>query len=120
MEIKIHRKKGLLDNCYGRWIPLAIFFDGVLMGHLATGETLPLSLPDISGILHTGLLNPANSPYIGSKAREITTTSNELSISPKPAVQSFSVRTPGWVLFDFIGFANLKSFSRGLLRLEED
>ncbi|WP_191486304.1 hypothetical protein [Pseudomonas sp. FEN] len=120
MEITIHRKKGLLDNSYGRCIPLEIFFDGAVVGRLATGETLALSLPDVSGTLQVGLLDPRNSPYIGNKSHEVLSTSNTLRISPRQAVQAFSVRTRGWVFFDVLDLVYLASLSRWVLALEID
>ncbi|MBV6752757.1 hypothetical protein KV580_20750 [Pseudomonas chlororaphis] len=120
MDITVHRKKGLFDNCCGRWIPLAIFFDGALVGHLATGDTLPLSLPDVFGTLQVGMLDPRNSPYIGSKASEVTSTSNVLGIFPGQAVQAFSVRTRRWVFFDLLGLTFLRLLYRRELTLEAD
>lgn len=120
MEITIHRRKGFFDNSYARNVPLAIFFEGAVVGLLATGETLPLSLPDISGTLQMGLLDSRNSPYIGAKSHETISISRAFGISPSHAVQAFSVRTRRWVFFDVIGLAYLAPLSRWVFVLERD
>jgi hypothetical protein len=51
MEITIQRKKGLFDSAYGQAIPLAILFDGTVVGRLETGETLSLDLADACGTI---------------------------------------------------------------------
>ena len=120
MEITIHRRKGFFYNSYGRNVPLAIFFEGAIVGILAAGETFPLSLPDVSGTLQMGLLDSRNSPYIGSKSHEVISISRAFGISPSHAVQAFSVRTRGWVFFDVIGLAYLAPFSRWVFVLDTD
>lgn len=120
MEITIYRKKGLFDNSFSSSSPLAIFFEGAVVGRLATGETLPLSLPDVSGSLHVGLLNAGNAPYIGRESQEVFLTSNALGIFPRQGVQAFSVRTRGWVLFDIFDLAYLPWLRRWVLALEKD
>ena len=71
MDITIQRKKGIFDSAYGQAIPLAVLFDGTFVGRLETGETLSLNLPDACGTLQVGMLDPRNSPYIGSASGEV-------------------------------------------------
>jgi hypothetical protein len=120
MDIMIQRKKGLFDSAYGQAIPLAILFDGTVVGRLETGETLSLDLPDACGTLQVGMLDPGNSPYIGSTSGEVISTSNAQSVSPGQAVQVFSVRTRRWVFFDVLGLAGSAPFNRWALVLEID
>lgn len=117
MEITIHRKNGFFENAYGRSIPLAILFDGTVVGHLATGETLPLSLPDVCGTLQVGLLDSTYAPDTGRQSDAFLSISKALEVSPGEAVQAFSVRTRGWVFFDVVGLAYLPLFSRRVLAL---
>lgn len=120
MDITIERKKGLFDSAYGQAIPLAILFEGTVVGRLETGETLSLVLPDACGMLHVGMLDPGNSPYIGSLSGEVISTSNAQSVTPGQAVQAFSVRTRKWVFFDVMGLAGSAPFNRWVLVLERD
>lgn len=120
MDITIQRKKGLFDSAYGQAIPLAILFDGTVVGRLETGETLSLGLPDTCGTLQVGLLDPRNSPYIGSTSGEVISTSNAQIVTPVPTVQAFSVRTRKWVFFDLLGLAGSAPFNRWALVLEID
>jgi len=118
MDITIHRKKGFLNNAFGRSAPLAVFFESACIGQLATGETLSLSLPDVNGTLQVGLLDTRNSPYIGSAHQSLVSISNPLAISPSPAVQAFSVRTRVWVTFDVIELAYWGPLRRWIFALE--
>ncbi|PTT24742.1 hypothetical protein [Pseudomonas sp. HMWF021] len=120
MDITIQRKKGLFDSAYGQAIPLAILFDGAVVGRLETGEKLSLALPDIYGTLQVGMLDPGNSPYIGSASGAVILTSNALSITPGQSVKAFSVRTRRWVFFDVLGLAVSAPFNRWVLALEID
>jgi hypothetical protein len=120
MNITIQRKKGLFDSAYGQAIPLAILFDGAVVGRLETGEKLSLALPDIYGTLQVGMLDPGNSPYIGSTSGSVILTSNALSITPGQSVKAFSVRTRRWVFFDVLGLAVSAPFNRWVLALEID
>lgn len=120
MDITIHRKKGLFDSAYGQAIALAILFDGKVVGRLETGETLSLVLPDTCGTLQVGLLDPANSPYVGSMSGALISISNAQSLTPGQAVQAFSVRTRKWVFFDVLGLAGIAPFKRWALALEID
>ncbi len=120
MEITIKRKKGLFDSAYGQAIPLAIFIDGVVVGRLEADETLSLDLPDACGMLQVGMLDPGNSPYIGSTSGEVISTSNAQSVTAGQTVQAFSVRTRRWVLFDVLGLAGSAPFNRWVLVLEID
>ncbi|WP_419793558.1 hypothetical protein MYA83_16800 [Pseudomonas palleroniana] len=120
MDITIQRKKGMFDSAYGQAIPLAILFDGAVVGRLETGETLSLDLPDTCGTLQVGMLDPRNSPYIGSTSGELISTSNVQRVIPGQAVQSFSVKTRKWVLFDVLGLAGSAPFNRWVLALETD
>jgi hypothetical protein len=120
MDITIQRKKGMFDSAYGQAIPLAILFDGTFVGRLETGETLSLNLPDACGTLQVGMLDPRNSPYIGSASGEVISTSNAQRVTPGQAVQSFSVKTRKWVFFDVLGLAGSAPFNRWVLSLETD
>lgn len=120
MDITIQRKKGLFDSAYGQAIPLAILFDGTVVGRLETGATLSLDLPGTCGALQVGMLDPGNSPYIGSTSGEVILTSNAQSVTPGQSVQAFSVRTRSWVFFDVLGLASSAPFNRWVLVLEID
>ncbi|MHA3737232.1 hypothetical protein ACXR0M_16400 [Pseudomonas sp. Eth.TT006] len=120
MDITIQRKKGLFDSAYGQAIPLAILFDGMVVGRLETGETRSLTFPESRGVLQVGMLDPANSPYIGGTSGEVILTSNALSVSPGQTAQFFLVRTRKWVFFDVLGLAGSAPFNRWVLVLEID
>ncbi|QJI13248.1 hypothetical protein HKK58_12160 [Pseudomonas sp. ADAK22] len=115
MDITIHRKKGLFDSAYGQAIALAILFDGKVVGRMETGETLFLVFPDTCGTLQVGLLDPANSPYMGRMSGALISISNAQSLTPGQAVQAFSVRTRKWVFFDVLGLAGIAPFKRWAL-----
>ena len=118
MEITIHRKKGLLDSAYGTRLSLIILFDSKIVGRLETRETLRLSIPDVAGALQVGLPDFVPLPYPGSRPDKLLTISNALDISPSSTAQAFSVRTRGWVFFDFLGLAYVAPLSRWVLALE--
>ncbi|MBC3239527.1 hypothetical protein HU723_10075 [Pseudomonas lurida] len=120
MDITIQRKKGIFDSANGQAIPLAVLFDGAFVGRLETGETLSLNLPDDFGTLQVGMLDPRNSPYIGSASGEVISTRNAQRVTPGQAVQSFSVKTRKCVFFDMLVLAGSAPFNRWVLALETD
>ncbi|QVW25611.1 hypothetical protein KJF94_08670 [Pseudomonas hormoni] len=120
MEITIRRKSGFFDNSYGRCVPLLVLFDGAVVGRLATGEIMALTLPDVCGTLQVGLLDSRKSPYIGNMADDIVSTSRGLGISPNQAVQAFSVRTRRWVFFDVADLVYFGPLSRWVFAVEKE
>lgn len=118
MEVTIHRKNGFFDNSYGTGLSLAILFDGTVVGQLETGKALRLELPDVAGALQVGLAGFGSTLHIGRRSDELISISNALDIAPSHTCLAFSVRTRGWVFFDFIGLAYLASLSRWVLALE--
>ncbi len=120
MEITIHRKKGVLHSAYGTRLSLIILFDSKIVGRLETGDTLRLSIPDVAGALQVALPDYAPPNYPGNKADTLLSISNALDISPSSTAQAFSVRTRGWVFFDFWGLAYVAPLSRWVLALEAE
>lgn len=118
MEITVHRTKSFIDNSYGRRTPIAVFFNGKPVGHVATGETITLNLPDVCGTLQVCLLDSRNPLNIGRFPYDDMTPSNTLELSPDQIIKEFSVRTRVWVLFDFLDLVYFKVMRQKILVLE--
>jgi len=118
MDITIHRKDGFFANALGRNGLLAILADGVVVGRLATGETLNLSLPDVAGNLQVALLGDPRPPYTGNAPHELFSISKGFAIFPNQAVQAFTVRTRDWVVFDVLDLGYVPPLSRWVFVLE--
>lgn len=119
MEISIHRKSGFFTNSRGRWVPLAILFNGSMVGRVSTGETTVLELPDAGGVLQVGFLDEALWPTgFRTRSDKVGTISRGSKIFPGGAAQTFSVSTRLWVLFDFFDLAPWSAPSRWVFAIE--
>lgn len=118
MDITLHRKNGFFANAIGRSGLLGILVDGVVVGRLATGETLNLSLPDGAVNLQIALMCDPLPYYKGNEPYQLFSISKTFTILPSQAVQAFSVRTRGWVVFDVLNLGYVLPLSRWVFTLD--
>lgn len=117
MEITLYRHSGHLKNALRRWVPFSVFFNGLKVGSITTGETKTIALPDEEGNLQVGI-NKVDEGLGLPHSEESKllsncfTTSVIYRITPSDAGCFFELGTNTWVAFDFVSLCYLPALSR--------
>lgn len=120
MDITICRKRGFFDSAHGRRVPLLVLFNGAVVGRVATGEVLALTLADVVGTLQVGLLDDRKPSRSGDVPEGVFSVSQGISISPSQQVQAFSVKTRSWVFFDVFDWVYFRPLGRWVFAVQKE
>ncbi len=124
MEITLYRHSGHFKSVLGRWVPLSIFFNGLKVGSIKTGESKTIVLPDEEGNLQVGI-NKADEGLGLPHSEESKllsncfTTSVIYRITPSDAGSFFELGTNMWVAFDFVSLCYIPALSRRVFYIQK-
>ena len=117
MEITLYRYSTYLRNALGRRVALSVFFNGVKVGNIKTGETKTIILPDEEGNLQVGITKTDEGLGLPNSEESkllsnCFTTSTVYRITPSDAGCFFESGTNIWVAFDFVDLCYIPTLSR--------
>lgn len=124
MDISITRRNGFFKNAFGSRLPLSVYFNGQLITRLAKGETRQLQLPEEEGELLVGMSSADLGIYRSFDRQALqmqrpVVSSQPFRLSPADVPRVYSVRTRGWVVWDFLDLALIRPLCSRVFVIEE-